>query len=100
VSGRRVLHLAGERVAVLVCGELFSRQIEDTVRQSGAMAVAVMVHRDQGFRFNRAACRWCSNRPLRAIFMSSHVSRERAAKRWAMDGVYHTEREHRMDKMR
>ncbi len=80
--------VCGEKVAVVICGEVFNRALERVVADKGRRVVVDLVHRGQGFRFHNAARRWSSHPRIHAILMSAHTNCGHGTRRWAVGGKY------------
>jgi len=85
---KRYIHIGTERVALLMCGELFNPKLRAAVQAQGIKVVVDMVHIGHWFRFAGAAKKWSSSRPIKAVLMSCHAERVGAAKRWSIGGQY------------
>ncbi|MGB9458501.1 MAG: hypothetical protein WCB12_20800 [Bryobacteraceae bacterium] len=88
----RYIRVGTQRVALLMCGELFNPKLRSAVQAQGITVAVDMAHTGRGFRFAGAAKRWSSAKPIKAVLMSCHAERVGAAKRWSVAGKYKTAR--------
>jgi hypothetical protein len=76
----RSIREGGQRVEIMMRGELFNPSLRNEVQARGVRIVVDFVHKGKGFRFAGAARRWSSTHPIKAILMSSHTERKNATK--------------------
>lgn len=82
----RYLRIGGQKVAVLVCGEVFNRQIRAATQRQRVQVVVDLVHTGKGFRATRTLEPWSSACPINYALLSCHAKKARAMKRWAVNG--------------
>ncbi len=85
-SERRYVHIGKRRVTLLMCGEVFNRQICGATQGQGIQIVVDMVHTGKGFRSTRTLEMWSSAQPISAALLSCHAKKVGAMKRWAVNG--------------
>ena len=87
----RYLRIGGQKVAVLVCGEVFNGQIRAATQRQQVQVVVDLVHTGKGFRTKRTLELWSSASPINSALLSCHVKKAGAVKRWAVNGSYHSD---------
>jgi hypothetical protein len=87
----RYIRVGGQRIAVLMCGELFNRQIRAATQRQQVKAVVDLVHTGKGFKATRTLELWSSACPIYSALLSCHAKKASAMKRWAVDGNYRSD---------